>query len=136
MATRKPFTDRRKLALDEFRQQVLEAQSQLASITLVADNAEEFEVPHPMLIGDDAQRRLEIVQTGQDLDRDEDGEIKKPFTIDGKRPEPLAIRTALALLGKEEHARFIAAGGNSNDITLAWQYLTDEHQDRAEADPK
>jgi hypothetical protein len=133
---RKSFTERRKMALHEFREQVIEAQSQLSSVVLVADNDEEFEVPHPMLISDDAQKRLEIVQSGEDLDKEKDGRFVEPAKIGGKLAEPLTIRTARALLGDEQHKKFIAAGGHSNDITLAWQMLVAEQKELAEADPK
>lgn len=139
MATRpvrKSFNERRKLSLNEFRQQVIEAQSQLASLFLEMPNGEEYEIPHPMLIGDDAQKRLEVVQSGEDLDKDDKGETIYPPKIDGKLAEPLTIRTARALLGDEGHAKFIAAGGHSNDITLAWQMLVREQKEIAEADPK
>ncbi|RAV17513.1 hypothetical protein DQP57_00370 [Mycobacterium colombiense] len=124
------------MGLEEFRQQVIEAQSQLASIRLEMPNEEVFEIPHPMLISDDAQKRLEIVQSFQDLDRDRKNQIVDPPQIDGKPAEPLQIRIARALLGEEQHEKFIAAGGHSNDVTLAWQYLSQEHRARAEADPK
>lgn len=132
---RKNFAERRKLALHDFREQAIEAKSQLASIVLVANDDEEFEVPHPMLISDEAQKRLERVQSYQDLDRDEDGNIKEPLQVDGEPAEPLTIRTAKALLG-DDHARFIAAGGHSNDITLAWEMLVEEQKSIMEADPK
>ncbi|BCP41430.1 hypothetical protein MINTMi27_15230 [Mycobacterium intracellulare] len=130
------FAERRKMALDQFREQVIESQSQLSSVTLQMPNGEEYEIPHPMLIPDEAQTRLEIVQGFRDLDRDADGEIKDPPTVKGKPAEPIAIRIAKALLGEAEHKKFIAAGGHSNDITLAWQMLSEEHKELAEADPK
>ena len=136
MADRPNFNERRRLAIHDFRQQVIEAQSQMSSLILVADNGEEFEIPHPMLVADEAQKRLEVVQTGEDLDKDEDGLVIRPNKIKGKLAEPLTIRTAKALLGDAEHKRFITAGGHSNDVTLAWQMLVEEHTDRQEADPK
>ena len=136
MADRPNFNERRRLAIHDFRQQVIEAQSQMSSLILVADNGEEFEISHPMLVSDEAQKRLEVVQTGEDLDKDEDGLVIRPNKIKGKLAEPLTIRTAKALLGDAEHKRFIAAGGHSNDVTLAWQMLVEEHTDRQEADPK
>ena len=132
---KKSFTERRVLALDEFRKQVIEAQSQLSSIWLETEDGE-FEIPHPMLISDEAQKRLEVVQSLEDLDKDDDGNPVYPAKIDGKLAEPLTIRTARALLGDEDHARFIAAGGHSNDITLAWQMLVKEQNELATADPK
>lgn len=130
------FNERRKLALADFRQQVIESQSQLSSLILLGNNDEEFEVPHPMLVSDEAQKRLEAVRGFQDLDKDEKGEIKDPPQVKGKPAEPMVIRQARALLGDEEHKKFIAAGGHSNDITLAWQMLVEEQNEIAEADPK
>jgi hypothetical protein len=127
---------RRKISLQAFREQAIEAQSQLASIYLEMPNGEEFEIPHPMLISDDAQQRLEIVQLGEDLDKDKDGDFIDPPTINGKRAEPMSIRTARALLGADEHARFVAAGGHSNDVTLAWQMVVKEQKELNARDPK
>lgn len=136
MATRPSFNERRKLALADFRDQVIEQNSQLSSLFLVMPNGEEYEIPHPMLVSDDAQTRLEKVQSGLDLDRDEKGEIADPPTIKKKPAEPYTIRVAKALLGDDAHKKFIAAGGHSNDVTLAWQMLVKEHKETAEADPK
>lgn len=132
---KKSFAERRVLALDEFRKQVIEAESQLSSIYLDT-GTEEFEIPHPMLISDDAQKRLEIVQSLEDLDKDDDGKPSYPARINGELAEPLTIRTARALLGVEDHARFIAQGGHSNDVTLAWQMLVKEQNETAANDPK
>lgn len=136
MTDRPSFSERRKLALADFRAQALEQESQMSSLFLEMPNGEEFEIPHPMLVPDDAQIRLEKVQNLYDLDRDEDGEFKNPPTIKGKPADPYAIRVARALLGDDVHKKFVAAGGHSNDITLAWQMLVKEHKERAEHDPK
>lgn len=133
---RKEFAERRRLALKDFREQALEQESQLASIQLVGDDEEEFEVPHPMLLSDDAQKRVEAVQNFEDLDRDGEGVIKNPPEVDGKKADPYIIRLARALLGDEEHARFVKAGGHSNDITLAWKMLSRDFKEVAELDPK
>lgn len=133
---RKSFTERRELALSDFREQVIEAQGQLSSLVLVADGGEKFEIPHPMMLSDDAQKRVETVQAYRDLDRDENDEIKVPLKIDGELADPLVIRFARALLGEEEHARFIAAGGHSHDVELAWLKLSGEQKELMEADPK
>jgi hypothetical protein len=137
MADRPNFNERRKLALADFRQQVIEAQSQLSSLTLVMpDGVTEFEIPHPMLISDEAQKRIEIVQTFRDLDRDKAGEVKDPPQVGGKPADPFVIRFARALLGDGDHAMFVEAGGHSKDVELAWQMLTEEQAEIAESDPK
>ncbi len=136
MADRPSFNERRKLALADFREQVIEQNSQLSSLFLEMPNGEEYEIPHPMLVSDDAQTRLERVQSGLDLDRDENGVVIDPPTIKKKPAEPYTIRVAKALLGDDAHKKFIAAGGHSNDVTLAWQMLVKEHKETSEADPK
>jgi len=136
MEARPSFNERRKLALQDFRDQVIEQNSQLSSLFLEMPNGEEYEIPHPMLVSDDAQTRLEKVQSGYDLDRDESGEIKNPPTIKNKPADPYTIRVARALLGDDAHKKFIAAGGHSNDVTLAWQLLVKEHKETVESDPK
>ena|SRR5690242_8025209 len=136
MATRPSFNERRKLALADFREQAIEQNSQLSSLFLEMPNGEEFEIPNPMLLSDEAQTRVGRVQNLYDLDRDEKDEIRQPPTIKGKPAEPYTIRVARALLGEEAHKKFIAAGGHSNDITLAWQVLVREHEARLENDPK
>ena len=141
----------RKWKVEEFREQAFEAKSQLASIVLVAGD-EEFEVPHPLALDDETQARVEAFQRGDGLDRDtilgEDGEplldaagvpvtrIREPHQVDGVVLEPIAIRSARAILGVEVHARFIAAGGRSNDITAAWEWMVEQHRERVAADPK
>lgn len=136
MAEKPSFNERRKLALADFREQVMEQNSQMSSLFLEMPNGDEFEIPHPMLVSDEAQERLERVQGLYDLDRDKSGEIKDPPTINNKPAPPYSVRVARALLGDDEHAKFVAAGGHSNDITLAWKMLVQEHKDRVEADPK
>jgi hypothetical protein len=89
-----------------------------------------------MLISDDAQKRLEVVQSGDDLDKNSDGSLVLPHRVKGKLAEPMVIRTAKALLGDADHKRFVAAGGHSNDITLAWQMLVEEQKEISESDPK
>lgn len=133
---RKSFTERRKLALGEFREQAIEALSQLSSLILVADNGDEFEIPHPMLISDEAQTRVESVQSGADLDKDEEGKFLDPPKIDGEPAGPFVIRFARALMGDDWHGRFIAAGGHSKDVEIAWGMLVEEQKGIMESDPK
>ena len=141
----------RKWKVEEFREQALEAKSQVASLLLEV-GSESFQVPHPLALDDETQERVEKFQRGDGLDRvtilDDDGEpmlgatgepitrLREPHQIDGKVLEPVSVRSARAILGDEEHARFIKAGGRSSDITLAWEWMVDQVKDRQEEDPK
>jgi hypothetical protein len=54
--------------------------------------------------------------------------IPTPFLLDDERQEAVdkatgAIESAKAILGAEEHARLLKAGGTSNDVMLAWAML-------------
>jgi hypothetical protein len=88
-------------------------------------------------VDDDAQGRYETVQAGEDLDKDDTGNIIVPNKIGGKLAEPYVVRQARAILGPQEHKRFIKAGGNSQDIMLAWNEMVREQQElREDDDPK
>ena len=47
-------------------------------------------------------------------------------------------RLARAVLGADEHKKFLAAGGNSQDINMAWLVMQQEYEDakEGEEDPK
>lgn len=121
--------ERRRVKTSELREQAIEALGQEPYIDIETDNGEVFRIWHPLLVDDATQIRIADFQQGAELDRDEDGEIKIPVTINGVKAEPTAIRSARAILGPEEHARFIAAGGHSNDIQLAWTELSRNHDE-------
>lgn len=144
---------RKKWKVEEFREQAIEALGQTASILLEVPGSDElFEVPHPLAMDDEMQARVEAFQRGDGLDRepliDSDGSpildingepatrVKEPHQIDGVILEPLTVRSARVILGEETHKRFIAAGGRSNDVSLAWQYMVDQTKDRQGDDPK
>lgn len=139
--------------VEEFRAQAIEALGQTASVFLeVPDSEEVFEVPHPLSMDDVTQARVEAFQRGDGLDRepviDSEGvplmgtngepvtRIKEPHQIDGVILEPLSVRSARTILGEDVHARFIAAGGRSNDVSLAWQYMVEQTSKRQADDPK
>lgn len=141
----------RRFKLDKFREQAIEARSHLAGIELETDDGKVFVIPHPLMVDDDTQERIEQFQRGDGLDREtivKDGEpvldevgkpmtrIVEPHQIDGVILPSPAIRSAQAILGEEGHAEFIAAGGHSNDITLAWQMMVEEQKERNDKDPK
>ena len=125
-------SNKRRFSPEALRETAIEAQGQLAGVELEAGD-EVFLIPHPLMLDDDAQERLERFQASADLDRDENGELVVPFKINGELAEPATTRMAKAVMGEESHARFVAAGGHSNDVQLAWNYMVVEYQ-RAEAD--
>lgn len=142
----------KKWKVEAFREQAFEAKSTLSHIELEVDNGDVFIVPNPLALDDETQARVEVFQRGEGLDRDtvhdEDGEplkgvtgevitrIKEPHQIDGVILEPVSVRSARAIMGDEAHEKFIAAGGRSSDVTLAWQYMHDQVKERADEDPK
>lgn len=143
----------KKWNLREFREQAIEAQGQVAGVTLTNDDGEEFDIPHPSLLDDEAQERVEAFQRGDGLDREtlintETGEplltvtgepltrIKEPHQINGVVLESATIRSAKAILGEKEHARFIAGGITSNDIGVAWRWMVEQAKEAEANDPK
>lgn len=126
----------RKFKLAAFREHAIESRSQLAGITLEAEDGSEHYIPHPLAVDDETQERIEAFQRGDGLDRDENGRIKEPHQIKKKPADSPTIRSAKAILGDEKHKAFIAAGGHSNDVTLAWQMMVEEHKERESSDPK
>lgn len=142
----------RKWKVEEFREQAFEAKSTLSHIELETENGDVFVVPNPAALDDVTQARVEEFQRGDGLDKDvvldENGEqlkgvtgepvtrIKEPHQIGGDILEPVSVRSARAILGDEVHAKFIAAGGRSSDVTLAWEYMLNQVKERSDNDPK
>lgn len=128
MANRKER--RRSMKINELREQAIEALGQAPYIDLETDDPEvTVRVWHPLLVDDEAQVRLERFNTGDDLDKDKSGNPKLPHRIGGELAEPQNIRSARAILGPEEHAKFVANGGHSNDIQLAWNEMVRTHDE-------
>lgn len=119
---------KRVLNLADFEEQAIDALGQTPGITIELDNGEVVSIPHPMLVTDEQQAEIEKVQENADLD--EDGKV------DGQRPEPQAVRLARAVLGDEEHKRFLAGGGKSVHVMLAWQMMTKELQEKGPKLPR
>lgn len=143
----------RKWKVEEFRDQAFEAKSTLSHIELELAEGKTFSVPNPLALDDVTQKRIESFQRGDGLDRetilDDDTKepllsivgqpitrIKEPHQIKGKVLDPVSVRSARAILGDEVHAEFIAAGGRSSDVTLAWEYMANEIKVRSDEDPK
>lgn len=122
---------RRAMKTSELREQAVESLGQTPYIDLEADKDPTvvIRIWHPLLVDDPTQVRLERYNQNADLDRDKKGELIIPFRINGEIPEPANIRSARAILGDEEHARFVAAGGNSNDVQLAWNEMVRTHEE-------
>lgn len=121
---------RRAMKTSELREQAIEALGQTPYIDLEADKDETVVVRiwHPLLVDDETQVRLERFHANEDLDKDSDGKVKFPVRINGDLAEPGNIRSARAILGAEEHKRFVDAGGHSNDVQLAWNEMVRQHE--------
>jgi len=121
---------RRSMKVSELREQAIEAMNQTPYMDVEVGEgakAEVFRVWHPLLQDDEAQKRIDIVNAGEDLDKDEEG---RPVNkIGGKLAENVTIRTARAIMGKEAHARFIKAGGRSSDIQMAWNEMVRQYEE-------
>jgi hypothetical protein len=57
--------------------------------------------------------------------------VPSPMLLDDPKQEAVnkakgAVESAKAILGEEEHARLIKAGGTSNDVMLAWAILRED----------
>lgn len=127
----------RRIKTSELREQAIEAMGQTAYLELENDKGDVFVIPHPLLVDDATQSRYEALQAGDDLDKDEEGNIIIPNRVNGKAPEPFAVRQARAILGPTDHKKFIAGGGNSNDVSLAWSEMVREQRElREDDDPK
>lgn len=134
---------RRQMKITELREQSIEALDQTPYIDIEVGE-EVFRVWHPLLVDDETQTRIDRFNAGEGLDRDDNGNIKIPARIKGKLAESASIRSARAILGDDEHKRFVAAGGHSNDVQLAWNEMVRQHEDDVlgdydallEADPK
>lgn len=120
---------RRRMKASELRAQAIEALNQDPYLDIETDNGEVFRIWHPLLQDDAAQVRIDAFNNAADLDKDEEGNIIFPHKVNGEPAEPAAIRSARAILGPEMHAAFVAAGGHSNDVQLAWQEMVRQHEE-------
>ncbi|MGH3439977.1 MAG: hypothetical protein ACRDRN_26480 [Sciscionella sp.] len=98
--------NKRRLKLEELRAQGTEALGMVPGFEIELDDGSTVNVPNPMLVADDTQELIDASKSSVD--------------------------TAKAILGADEHARFIAAGGHSNDVLLAWRLMTEDMK----TDPK
>lgn len=131
----KPVLTSKRLAIKDFEEQALSSLGQAPGYTLILDDESELHIPHPLLVADDRLNEIDAVQSNNDLDHQDivdpdTGETISvpvvPATIDGKPADAHSVRLARAVLGAAEHKRFLAHGGKSAHIALAWQSLQAE----------
>lgn len=120
---------RRIMKVGELREQAIEALGQSPYIDLEGNDGVVVRVWHPLLVDDAAQIRLDRFNANEDLDKDDAGNPVVPYRVKGKLADPINIRSARAILGDADHKKFIAAGGNSNDVQLAWNEMIREHEE-------
>jgi hypothetical protein len=85
------------------RAQATESLGMEPGMELQMENGTIFHIPSPLLLDDDRQDALNALGDKQN-----------------------AINTAKAILGESKHLEFLAAGGHSNDISLAWALMSEE----------
>lgn len=95
----------KRLKLTEMRQQATEALGVDPGMELELDNGDVVLVPHPLFLADEAQAKVN--EAGSNT-----------------------VEMAKAILGDEAHAKFIAGGGHSNDVMLAWRLLSQSMLDQ------
>ncbi len=91
------------IKLEAMRAQALESMGMEPGMDVEMPDGQIFHIPSPLLVDDDRQSTLNALGDKQD-----------------------SISTAQAILGEETHLEYIAAGGHSNDISLAWAAMTEE----------
>lgn len=87
-----------------------------------------FEIPNPGLLDDDQQERWEELQFEvEQYDRNDDGELIKPYRKDGQRITPgYNARLGVVLFGHKGYEQFKAAGGSGSQIALEWAKMNAE----------
>jgi hypothetical protein len=98
----------------EYGEQQIEALGFPARMEFELEDGSVVELMHPWLWDDEAQSAYDAIQNEQD----QSGESR-------------VIRIARAVLGEEDHQRFVAGGGKSSQILLAIEMM---RQRRATAD--
>lgn len=91
-----------RFKLEALRQQATESLGIEPGYTIELDDGSEINIAHPMFVDDEVQKRLENAES--------------------------TIEVAKAVLGDEDFDRFLAAGGRSNDVALAWTMMQNEAQ--------
>ena len=103
-----------RVKAQEYGEQQLEALGFPSRMEFELDDGSVVELLHPWLWSDDTEAAVRAASDAGD--------------------EPYNVRLARAALGKTEHARFVAGGGKSTQITLAIEMM--KRRDEVEDDPK
>lgn len=120
----------------EYGEQQIEALGFPSRMEFELKDGSVVELIHPWLWDDNVEAASTAVETAADLDRDEDGELKRPLSIGGQPAPPYNVRLAKAVLGAKEHARFVKGGGKSGQIALAIEMMKRRATEDEDADPK
>lgn len=88
------------------RAQAIETLGMEPGITVTMENEVEFTIPSPLFLDDPRQQALDELRLSDKNDS--------------------SVELAKAVLGEDQHAEYIAAGGHSNDISLFWGQMTME----------
>lgn len=91
--------NRKRLKLQEMRDQAVDALGMEPGIEIELDGGEIVTVPNPMLVPDDVQELL---------------------------AENKIVDAAKAILGEAEHTKLLQHGGHSNDVMLAWKLMQED----------
>ncbi len=91
------------IKIEAMRAQAVESMGMEPGMDVEMPDGQIFHLPSPMLVEEDRQVALNALGDKQD-----------------------SISTAKAILGEDEHLKFLAAGGRSNDVSLAWAAMTAE----------
>lgn len=112
MATAQRFAEPavKTFSLDELRASAAEALGAEPGYLIKMPGGEPpVHIPHPLFVDEDRQEAIEEIQADDKSNN---------------------IALAKAVLGDIEHKRYIAAGGRSNDIALAWAKMQKAMTDR------
>jgi len=96
--------NKRRFKLDEMRQQAAEALKTDPGYEIELEDGVVVFIPHPLFADDRVSEEVEKATN--------------------------AVEIAAAVLGEEEHAKFLAAGGRSSDVSLAWALMQHESEDK------
>lgn len=142
--------DQWDLDLEEFDAQMTEALGGAKGMRIRCGEDYSVFIPHPVCLNEERSAAVSAVESGTDVDQVDNEnlrdilarvldsevfdtvwpiiapQVRKPGdTIDGEQAPESYVRMAVAILGPEEHAKFLAHGGSSNRVNAAWRKLSE-----------